>query len=569
MHYLRFLCLAVLIGVPLATAQVQFSSSNLPVIVINTYGITIPDEPKITAEMGIIDNGPGTRNSLTDPFNDYDGFIGIEARGSSSQMFPKKQYAVETRDSAGNDTDASLLGMPAESDWVLIAAYNDKSLLRDALMFGLVASTGRYASRTRFCEVILNGEYQGVYVLAEKIKRNKQRVNIAKITEADTTGDALTGGYIIKADKVEGAQTAGWFSSFPPFYGAPYRVYYQFHYPTPENITPQQAAYIKQYIWELERTLISVDFADTAVGYPHLFDVDSFVDFFLFSELSKNVDSYRLSAFMYKDKDSKGGRLVMGPMWDYTLAFGNCDFYDASVVPGLQLTYLTSNTSFLYNDMYPVPFWWKSLSNDVKFQEKLRTRWHELRQDKLSLDAIYARIDSLVALLSEGVPRNFDKWRILGVRVWGNVYVGNTYEEEIAYLKQWIAGRVAWLDGYFAVVSVDPPAGDPLTVSQFRLDQNYPNPFNPKTVVSCSVPPSAGRDLVSNGVRDGQWTVDSKVRLVVYDLLGREVAVLAEGRYPAGRYSFTFDGSGLASGIYFYRLTAGAFTDVRKMALVR
>ncbi len=88
----------------------------------------------------------------------------------------------------------------------------------------------------------------------------------------------------------------------------------------------------------------------------------------------------------------------------------------------------------------------------------------------------------------------------------------------------------------------------PLTA---RLEQNYPNPFNPTTVIS------------------GQWTVDSKVRLAVYDVLGREVAVLANGGYPAGRYSFTFDGANLASGVYFYRLTAGSFSAVQKMLLVR
>ncbi len=121
----------------------------------------------------------------------------------------------------------------------------------------------------------------------------------------------------------------------------------------------------------------------------------------------------------------------------------------------------------------------------------------------------------------------------------------------------------------FNTTTTDVPNAGEQNPQGFALMQNYPNPFNPKTVISGSVPPMAGRDLVSNNVRDGQWTADSQMRLVVYDLLGREVAVVADGRYPAGKYSFTFDGRNLASGVYFYRLTAGAFSAVRKMLLVR
>ncbi len=132
-----------------------------------------------------------------------------------------------------------------------------------------------------------------------------------------------------------------------------------------------------------------------------------------------------------------------------------------------------------------------------------------------------------------------------------------------------IAGSGPWSevsDFFYTVTDVKEEAGIP---TEYSISQNYPNPFNPSTVIRVSVPPSAGRDLVSNGVRDGQWTGDSKVRLVVYDLLGREVAVLANGRYPAGRYSFGFDGKGLSSGVYFYRLTAGASFATRQMILLK
>ena len=131
----------------------------------------IVDEPKVPARMGLIDNGEGVRNNLSDPFNAYDGAIGIELRGSSSMFFPKKSYTVETRDDQGKDRDVELLGLPEEEDWVLHGPYSDKSLMRNVLTYELARRLGSYASRTRFVEVVLNGGYVGVYVLMEKIKR--------------------------------------------------------------------------------------------------------------------------------------------------------------------------------------------------------------------------------------------------------------------------------------------------------------------------------------------------------------------------------------------------------------
>src|SRR5688572_1076543 len=161
-------------GIPfMVQGQESFTSSNLPIVVINTNGQTIVDDPKIVADMGIIHNAPGVRNHITDPFNNYNGKIGIEIRGSSSQMFPKKQYGIELADVNGDGVEASLLDLPAEEDWILFAPYNDKSLMRDVLAYKLGRDQGRYAPRTKYCELVLNGEYMGIYVLIEKIKRDR------------------------------------------------------------------------------------------------------------------------------------------------------------------------------------------------------------------------------------------------------------------------------------------------------------------------------------------------------------------------------------------------------------
>ena len=533
-----------------ASDTVGFMSSNLPIIIIDTHGQIIVDEPKIDADMGIIENGPGVRNNISDSCNAYQGRIGIEIRGSSSQMFPKKQYAVETRDSSGNGADASLLGLPPENDWVLSAPYDDKSLIRDALMYNIARSTGRYASRARFCELILNGEYMGLYVLFEKPKRTKTRQNVTKMGAADTTGDALTGGYMIKIDKIEGAGTDGWYSSYPPYPGATQRVFYQYHYPKPEDIVPAQQAYIQNIVASFEGLMSTTDYADTAHGYGTLIDVNSAVDFFLLNELSKNVDSYRLSAYMYKDRDSKGGKLAFGPVWDYNIAFGNSDYYEGWMTQGYQLLYLATNVDFQRNDEFQIPFWWKKLLVDPNFRTKAAVRWNQLRASQLALSRIEFSIDSLVNEIAEAQARNFLRWPVLGQYVWPNYFIGQTFGEEIDYLKSWISSRIAWLDLQLYVNAVDDRTGSGGQPGVIALSQNYPNPFNPLTIVMYRVP------------------VAMHVKLEVYDILGRRVATLVDDQKVAGEHEARFDGSGLSSGVYICRLTAQQHSESRKMLLL-
>ena len=159
-------------------SPLDFYSSNLPIIAINTFGTPIPDEPKIKAEMGVVDNGPGQINHISDSFNGYHGWINIEIRGESAQMFPKKSYGFETQDSLGENNNVALLGLPEENDWILYGPYSDKTLIKNVLSLKLSRDMGRYASRTQYCEVFINESYQGLYVLMEKIKQDSNRVDI-------------------------------------------------------------------------------------------------------------------------------------------------------------------------------------------------------------------------------------------------------------------------------------------------------------------------------------------------------------------------------------------------------
>ncbi len=530
---------------------VSFTSSNLPIVVINTHGQQIPDEYKIIADMGIIYNGEGVRNNLTDPFNNYNGKIGIEIRGSSSQMFPKKQYAVETKDANGNDLDVSLLGFPPEEDWILYAPYNDKSLIRDVLVYKLANDMGRYASRSKFCELVLNGEYMGIYVLFEKIKRDANRVNIKKMEPFDIAGDAVTGGYIIKIDKTDGENNAGWYSTYLPFSQSSIKTLYQYHVPKPDEIVQPQMDYIQNLIFNFETVMkYSSNIADSATGYPKYIDTDSFVDFVIINELVKNVDAYRLSTYLYKDRDSRNPKIFAGPVWDFNLAFGNADYHAGWLTDGWELEYLTEYQN-MSNEYFLTPFWWRKLFDDTKFRNKIYARWHNLRNNILYIPRIISYIDSLTQLLDESKTRNFEKWPVLGQWVWPNYYVGQTYEEEISFLKSWTANRIYWMDANMVGEPSDLNDSKEQIPSEFSFEQNYPNPFNPTTTISFSIP------------------AETFVIIKIYDNLGNEISSLINDVKKPGKYHTIFDAAGLSSGIYYCKMMADNFIGTQKIILLK
>jgi hypothetical protein len=381
---------------PDPATYISLSQSNLPIVVINTDGTAIPNEPKVPAQMGIIYNGPGMINHVGDPFTDYAGRIGIELRGNSSLGFPKKSYAVELRDATDNDTSVALLGMPEESDWVLKASYSDKSLLNDPLAMHVFQRMGHYAPRWRHVDLILDGQYLGVYQFLEKIKRDGARVDIAKLLPTEITGDDLTGGYIVKIDWWQGGPDAGWTSSHPP-YNAPGSEQIEFLYEYPDTPVVQQKQYIQGTIDSFENALAGPLFMDPVWGYRPFIDMRSFVDYLLLNELSRNVDGYRLSTFLFKDKNSNGGALKMGPPWDYDLAWKNADYCRGNDITGWM---------YLFNYDCPggkmVPFWWERMMEDSVFTDSLRCRWDQLRDTWLSSDSLKDWCDAMADTAQHG-----------------------------------------------------------------------------------------------------------------------------------------------------------------------
>ena len=492
---------------------------NLPIILIDTYGVEIPDEPRIPASMGIINNESGI-NYIDDPFNDFDGSITIERRGNSSQWQGKTPYRFETVDDEGENSNVELLGMPAENDWVLYAPWQDKTMIRNVLTYQLSNEMGRYASRSRHVELYLNDEYRGIYVLMEKIKRDGNRVDISKLNPDEITGDDVTGGYILKFDWFyTGDNIGGFESEFD-------EMIYNYHYPKPSDIVPEQEAYIEEYINEFETIMMGTDYTNDSTGYPSMMNVESFVDFILLQELAKNVDAYRLSTYIYKDKESIDNRLTAGPVWDFNHGFGNCDYGETWEVDNWLLEYNPEGGD-------QVAFWWELLWEDLAFQHKAAVRYTELRQTIFSEEHIYSIIDSIADYLGPAVDRNFARWPLLGNYIWPNYYVFDTYEEEIDYLKSWTTQRLAWMDSE-VLLSLDPY---PIAAG-FRLNGPFPNPFNPSTVISYELP------------------YDLNIEINIFNLLGRKVRSLLNETRPAGQGSTIWDGKTenghLASGgVYF------------------
>jgi hypothetical protein len=418
--------------------------SNLPLVIINTNGKTIQDASKILANMKIIHNGSGKINKPADPGNIYDGNIGIEIRGAYSASLPQKPYGFETRDQSGNNRDVSLLGMPEENDWILLANYNDKTFMRNMLAFELFRKLGHYAPRTRLVEVIVNNEYCGIYILTEKIKRDKNRVDIAKLTTTDITGDNITGGYIFKIDYYDSSNS--WKSNYPP-YGYPSKsVNYVYEDPAPADLLFSQKNYLKEAVNSFESKLYSSDFANKNTGYPAWIDVNSFIDYFIVSEVSRNVDGYKKSCYFFKERNSVGGKINAGPVWDFDWAWKNIwDCSPFAATDGSGWSYKINDCG----DIYPNSNGWVvRLLEDPEFANTLNERYFEIRNSFLSFSYLQSYIDSVQTLAASAQARHYSKWPILSQSV-GAPEVdsqSSTYSGQVLKFSNWIKTRISWLD---------------------------------------------------------------------------------------------------------------------------
>jgi hypothetical protein len=501
--------------------------SHLPLIVIETGEESISADSKITAWMKVINNGPGALNSIFQNGTDYYGRMGIKIRGQSSQMFPKKSYSLELRARSGADTTASLLGMPDEEDWVLYAPYSDKTLLRNALTFHLGSRLGGWQPRNRWCEVYLNGDYIGIYQLMESIKRDSDRVDISKLKPDELSGDDLTGGYIFKADKIDFG-SSDFFQIFPSaHYHNSDNYRFTYVYPKYSEIAEAQKSYIKKFVTDAENNLNGSSFSDPSSGFRKYIDVNSFVDFQIIQELVNNVDGYRFSTYFYKDKDSKGGRLHAGPLWDFDLCYGNEDYTDLNLDTDI---WLYSKFEDRYGGRM---HWWARLMEDLGYRGVFVSRWKEIRKGAFSTDSIMNYLDGTIEYLGDAISRNFKRWPVIGQYVWPNYFVGESYEEEVVYLKEWITSRVDWMD------------------ANIMLAENVSENYSKNEILVFPNPVSDQINLYF------YLSFSGEIRIELFDLMGRKA--LRKEMIPeyTGYQYLGFEINNLASGYYVLQVSQG------------
>ena len=418
--------------------DVQDFSSNLPIIIIETYGQTVKysGNPvyKQSSVVVVEPDDTSGRTAINGPC-DFSSRGGFRVRGrSSSFLWPKMQYALEIWDQYDDDKSVSILGFPQESDWILLGPYSDKTLMRTVLPFQWSNEIGRYATRTQFVEMFLDtddrylsyDDYLGIYVFMEKIKRDENRVDIKELAPAHNDEPEITGGYILRKDWAES-----------PHFNTVTGMELEYREPKAEEITESQKDYIKGYIDEFETVLYGSDFRNLVDGYVKYIDVDSFIDHHLMTEMPKNGDGYYHSTFMFKDR---GGKLELGPIWDYNLSMGN--FGSGTL----------SSTRDWY---YPVRSengthkWFIRLFEDLEFRLKTADRWFDLRENIFSNSKLLADIDRYALLLDEAQVRNFERWDILGKQIDYNPpgwRERDTYQKEVDWLKTWLEDRLAWMD---------------------------------------------------------------------------------------------------------------------------
>lgn len=401
--------------ISLDNSQFVPAQTYLPVLRINTDGgAAIGADNYVTGSLQVQDPQHAANN--------YTGTLNIKGHGNTTWAMPKKPYRLKL------DSKAPLLGMPSSKNWILLANYDDKTLLRNALAFELANRLGQaWTPRSALVEIFLNNQYEGVYQLTEKIDIAKNRVNITEMDDTDNSGTALTGGYLLEIDVRQGEDFT-WLS--------PQHVNYGLDDPDPA--TGQQSAYIENYVNTAEGAMYSANFTDPATGWQAWWDADAMIQWYLDEELMGNNDSvFWSSIYLYKDRNNP--LIYMGPVWDFDISSGNVN-YNPIVSP---------THPWLTNSFYI-----KRLLQDPAFVAMVQAKWATVKPTQL--DTLPAWIDQQAAALQGAEQNNFQRWPILGQYVWPNSEVAGSYQGEVAFLKSWITQRIAWMNTLYGASSGSP-----------------------------------------------------------------------------------------------------------------
>ena len=259
------------------------------------------------------------------------------------------------------------------------------------------------------------------------------------------------------------------------------------------------------------------------------------------------MDGYRLSTFLYKDRDSENNTLFIGPPWDYNLGFGNVDYCNGERIDG----WAFHLNNVCPSDDWQIPFWWDRMLTDASFTNRMQCRWQELRSGPFHLDSIYSVIDSVGLILQDAASRNFNRWEVLGSYVWPNYYVGSNYTDELNYLKNWISDRFIWIDNNLpgSAINCSEILSTHFTEGHLKCHL-FPNPFTTDFQVCMQGFPAS-----------------TKFKIVVMDLLGNEII---RENYESNSekifYSDHIDGlSSLSSGIYLVTVYSPVYSHTIKL----
>lgn len=375
----------------------------------------------IQADMRIYDREGELNKLSSQPV--LESKINIRVRGNSSRTFDKVGYLFKFTDDAGMERKLEVMGMEKDSTWVLHGPYLDKTLMRNYMWYNLAGQIMEWAPDVRYCEVFLDHEYQGLYVMAEQISMGEGRIEMTKYD-----GKSNISSYIVCADResVNDVQYLDNFTSYALRINGKLEV----KYPGASRITPELTEYISRDFSRFEKALYSFDYDTARYGYQNYIDVDSFVDYFIINEVTQNTDAGLYSTYFYKDVS---GKLKMC-VWDFNNC---CDNYIEDQTPMAGF--------FMQNRP-----WYFMLCKDEAFMEKVITRYHQLRKGILSEEAVESYIAGVQSYLGPAIERNFEKWGYSFLPEKDLLYEDErkigSYEAAVEQYETRLVRRMRWMD---------------------------------------------------------------------------------------------------------------------------
>ncbi|MBE7176644.1 MAG: CotH kinase family protein [Mucilaginibacter polytrichastri] len=383
--------------------------SHMPMLFLTTDGgAAIGKEEYVKGNMKI----QGTQAGVFG----FDAAMRIRGRGNSTWTMEKKPYKIKL------DEKASLLGLPSDKTWVLLANYADKSMMRNELAFELSRRMGlAWTPASRYVEVTLNGRYDGVYELVEQIEMADHKVKVDKQGKNATSPAEITGGYLVEMD--------GFAWQEPFFIQTPREVKFSVKYPDIEEMSDAQKNYLNTYLTTFENALFATNFTDPVNGYRKYFDVDSYVNYYIVNEVMGNSDAF-WSTYFFKTRD---GKLQAGPVWDFDISVNN----DSRLGDATQ--------KLMLDAAHDPKKWVVRLMEDPAFRKAVRDRWNAVKAGKVQ--TLPAYMQGLQRQLNPVQAKNFKRWDILTKPVYLNYKVPGTYQGEVDFVRSTLQQRIQWLDG--------------------------------------------------------------------------------------------------------------------------